>query len=92
MIFSVLKSSRFKKSLARIVMSGTKDMPRIELCIALLKRGASPPYYKVHVLKGDYVGLFECHIKSDLLLIYSVNEDLQVITLNDIGSHSELFG
>ena len=50
-----------------------------------------PDVYKDHELRGDFNGYRECHIKSDLLLIYEVDSVGMSITLLDIGSHSDLF-
>lgn len=47
--------------------------------------------YKDHLLKGEYAGFHECHIKSDWLLIYLIEEDVLTLTLVDTGSHSDLF-
>ena len=47
--------------------------------------------YSNHVLRGKYSGFFECHIKPDWLLIYLIQEDTLILTLIDIGSHSDLF-
>lgn len=43
-----------------------------------------------HDLSGDWAGYRECHIKPDLLLIYSKSED-GILRLSRLGSHSELF-
>jgi mRNA interferase YafQ len=43
-----------------------------------------------HPLKGRYIGTRECHLKPDLLLIYSKTE-LNELVLIRIGSHSQLF-
>jgi mRNA interferase YafQ len=43
-----------------------------------------------HALKGEYVGVRECHIKPDLLLIY-FKTGKTLLTLVRLGSHSELF-
>ena len=47
-------------------------------------------HYRDHILSCDWVGYRECHIKPDLLLIYSV--DTSTLHLARLGSHSELFG
>jgi mRNA interferase YafQ len=50
-----------------------------------------PEKYKDHPLKGDWIGYRDCHIKTDLVLIYQkINDD--ILELNRLGSHSELFG
>lgn len=46
--------------------------------------------YRDHDLGGDWAGYRECHIKPDLLLIYSKAE-AGVLRLSRLGSHSELF-
>ena len=43
-----------------------------------------------HALKGDWAGYRDCHIKPDLLLIYSQGGD-NTLRLVRLGSHSELF-
>ena len=45
--------------------------------------------YKNHKLKGNFIGFFDCHVLSDLILIYEkTNEKISLIR---IGTHSELF-
>ncbi len=48
--------------------------------------------YKDHLLKGNYKGYRECHIKPDLLLIYKKQDDILLLTGVKIGSHSEILG
>ena len=48
---------------------------------------------KPHPLKGNYKGYLECHIESDLLIIWvEIDDDTKEIYLARLGSHSELFG
>ena len=42
-----------------------------------------------HPLGGEWKGCRDCHIKPDLVLIYSLTES--ELTLIRLGSHSELF-
>lgn len=47
-----------------------------------------PEKYRNHALKGELKDFRDCHIKPDLVLLYSVdNEHIHLIR---IGSHSEL--
>lgn len=50
-----------------------------------------PEKYKDHALTGEWKDFRDCHIKPDLILIYTKKNDgfLQLVRL---GSHSELFG
>ena len=64
----------------------------IDLVIQLLMRKKKlPERYKDHALFGCYIGMRECHVKPDTLLIYSINEEMQTLYLERVGSHSELF-
>ena len=47
--------------------------------------------YKDHSLKGNYIGFRECHIQSDWLLIYAIDDDKLILTASRTGSHSDLF-
>ncbi|HMO77824.1 MAG TPA: type II toxin-antitoxin system YafQ family toxin [Candidatus Paceibacterota bacterium] len=50
-----------------------------------------PQAYKDHALTGNFKGFRECHIQNDLLLMYQKHEDILVLLLINIGSHSKLF-
>ena len=49
-----------------------------------------PPEKRDHRLVGPWSGYRECHVKPDLLLIYS-KPDPTTLELVRLGSHSELF-
>ena len=50
------------------------------------------PYsYHDHPLHGNLEGSRECHVKPDFLLIYTYEGD-DILRLERLGSHSELFG
>lgn len=49
-----------------------------------------PAAQRDHALIGNWKGYRECHVKADLLLIYTV-EDTNILHLARLGSHSELF-
>lgn len=43
-----------------------------------------------HPLKGNYAGFRECHIRSDWVLIYRIEDDKLVLTVVRTGTHSEV--
>ena len=49
--------------------------------------------YNAHDLHGNYDGYRECHVRSDLLLVYKRLEtgELLIITLYRINSHTNIF-
>ena len=58
----------------------------------LVEKGSLPQNYKPHKLSGKYRGLWECHLQSDWLLIWSQDDDKLILQLIDTGTHSDLFG
>lgn len=84
-------STRFKKDIKRYEHNNDK-LKHLFYIVSLLKNEIELPVkYQPHRLKGEYLGCMECHIENDLLLIWQdPNED--VIWLERLGSHSELFG
>jgi len=52
---------------------------------------ALPERNRDHKLSGDWSDHWECHLKSDLLLIYR-KPNAEILQLVRLGSHSELFG
>lgn len=48
--------------------------------------------YLDHQLSGELEDYRECHIKNDLLLVYQKHDNILILLLVDIGSHSQLFG
>jgi mRNA interferase YafQ len=48
-----------------------------------------PEKYRDHALSGDWKDHRDCHIKPDLVLIYSKPDAVQ-LSLVRLGSHSEL--
>lgn len=50
-----------------------------------------PERNRDHALGGEWRECRECHLKPDLLLIYS-KPNREILQLVRLGSHSELFG
>ena len=68
----------------------------IDLLDDIIRKLASseqlPGKNKDHALSGNWVGHRECHIQSDWLLVYRIEDDLLLLTLTRTGTHSDLFG
>lgn len=91
MKYRVFQTTRFRKSLKKMLARG-KDGAKLEAVVAKLANGIPlPPQNKDHALSGDLVGLRDCHIESDWILLYFYNHsgDL-ILTLTDTGTHSDL--
>lgn len=69
-----------------------KDIDRLFEVINKLSNGETlESNYRDHELTGNYKGCRECHIAPDWLLVYEVIDDVLVLMLYRISSHSELF-
>ena len=92
MKYRVFQSTRFRKSLKKMLARG-KDGAKLEAVVAKLANGESlPPQYRDHALSGDLAGLRDCHIESDWVLLYFYCDSGElVLTLTDTGTHSDLF-
>ena len=83
-------TSQFKKDLKRIQNNPKRIAELNKILKSLRETGRVPKENNPHVLIGNYKGLIECHVESDLLLIWlDVKENL--IKLIRLSSHSELF-
>jgi mRNA interferase YafQ len=91
--YTAVPSKTFKKSWKKYSKSGIPGLSRLQDVVASLVNNIKlVDKYKDHSLQGNMSGLRECHIFPDLLLIYSIDEDLKEINLVDFGTHSQLFG
>jgi len=92
-VLRLTHSTRYKRDLRRILKDSDhkKSIDALSVVVELLQnRVILPEKYQVHRLKGKYSGYFECHVRPDLLLIYSIYKD-STLELIRIGSHSDLF-
>ena len=90
-MYTISFSNKFKKDYKLCLKRGY-DISKLEEVINLLaKNGKLPAKYKPHVLKGNYEGLWECHIKPDWLLIWLQDDKELTLLLINTGTHSDLF-
>lgn len=68
------------------------DMQLLHSIFSILEiTGSLPPKNKPHKLAGNYKGFWECHIKSDWLLIWLQKESTKQIQFVRTGTHADLF-
>jgi mRNA interferase YafQ len=95
-MYRLVKSKKFDRSFKKLDRSGKfKGVveEKFKTAVNLLLAGKKlPASYRDHQLTGDAKQYRECHIKGDLLLLYEILDDVLILVLIDIGSHSELFG
>jgi mRNA interferase YafQ len=90
-MYRIYFSTKFKKDYKLSLKRGLKEPLIKEVITQLIETGSVPLKYKPHILKGNYAGLWECHIQPDWLLIWEQNEEIKLISLIRTGTHSDLF-
>lgn len=94
-MYTIDYTNKFIKDLRLIKKRSAKDFALvahfIENELALKGTSGLDKKYKAHKLSGNYKDNWECHIKSDLLIIWiEITSEMQ-IKLIRLGSHSDLF-
>jgi len=83
--------SRFKKDM-KLYKNNQRVLEELENIINMICLKVSlPPKNKDHELKGDFLWIRECHIFSDVLLIYEIDDKQKTVRFIRIGSHSDIF-
>ena len=67
-------SNVFKKSYKKLNKKDKELFAAISLKLA--NNEILEPKFKDHALKGNYTGFRECHLKTDLLLVYRKRDDV----------------
>ncbi len=88
-MFEIEYTKSFKKSFKKL--SNEDKILTKEIIKRLSNNEILEVKYKDHNLLGKYKSFKECHIKPDLLLIYKKQNNILILTLVEIGSHSDLF-
>ena len=91
-MLDVTNTTRFKKDLKRYALQ-EKIIKELDV---VLKKLRIPPSkldqkYKDHALIGNWHTSRECHLFPDVLLIYQINHEENLLILERIGPHSDLF-
>ncbi len=91
MKYTILYSSRFKKSFKLCKRRGLNISHFEEVVRLLAETGKLPEKYHPHILSGKLAGIWECHIESDWLLLWEQNENELTLLFLDTGTHSDVF-
>lgn len=91
MSYQIVWTTQFKKDYKLAEKRGL-DIALLDDLIRMLAIGEKlPPKFHDHTLSGRWKGYRECHIQSDWLLIYRIEENDLIFVLTRTGSHSDLF-
>lgn len=90
-MYQVKFTSTYKKSYKLMKERGL-DLSLLDEVVDLLRQGKQlDEKYRDHGLSGKFEGFRECHVKSDWLLVYLIENDILTLTLVDTGTHSDIF-
>jgi mRNA interferase YafQ len=89
--FKISFGTKFKRDFKTIKPRGYPIEQLKEVFELLEIHGTLPAKYIPHKLSGNYVDCWECHIKSDWLLIWECDEKLKEIRFIRTGTHADLF-
>lgn len=91
-MYKIDYSKQFKKDLQKLAKSGRFNFEKFNLIVNTLASGGQlSANFRDHELSGRLIGVRECHIAPDLLLMYKIMDDVMVLYMIRIGSHSDLF-
>lgn len=91
MKYSIQFTNQFKKDL-KLAKKQNKNLDNLFEVINQLANGEKlDAKYRDHDLSGNYSGTRECHIEPDWLLIYEIKDNVLILMLYRLGTHSELF-
>lgn len=87
-MYNIKATKQFKKDYKKLDNSAQKEVQEI---IDKLKNNTPlPKHNKDHSLSGKLKGLRDCHVRPDLILIYSRDKKIKLIKLIRVGNHSNL--
>jgi mRNA interferase YafQ len=88
-MYTPVYTKQFERDIKRAQRRG-KNLEKFKIVARTLLSGeALDAMHRDHRLVGDYAGRRECHLESDWLLIYKIEETR--IIFERIGTHSDLF-
>ncbi len=91
MKYDIQFTNQFKKDL-KLAKKQNKNLDKLFEVINTLANGKKlDDKHRDHELSGNYKGTRECHIEPNWLLVYEINDNLLILILYRLGTHSELF-
>ena len=89
--YQIRATTKFKKS-AKLAAKRGKNPQKLKDIVEKLAKGEPlDPALRDHSLSGNWVNHRELHIEPDWLLVYEIRNEVLVLMLYRLGSHSELF-
>ena len=88
-MYTPVYTRQFEKDLKLAKRRG-KNLEKFKIIVRTLLAGQPiDPIHRDHRLVGNYIGRRNCHIESDWLLIYKIEN--KFLIFERMGTHSDLF-
>ena len=91
-VFELQITNQFKKSIALSYARNFDLSLLLEIITLLVQDNPLPKKNHAHQLKGQYVGVWECHIKPDWLLLWKEEREKLILLLLNTATHSDFMG
>ena len=91
-VFELQVTNQFKKSIDLSYARNFNLQLLLEVIELLVQDKPLPVKNYAHPLKGQYVGVWECHIKPDWLLMWQEDRGKLVLLLLNTATHSDFMG
>ena len=85
----IKRHKHFRKDELKAKLTDEQYQKRLEYLSLILKNEPLPIEANDHSLNGEYKGFREFHLSGDMLIIYTVKDD--ILYLQRIGTHNQLF-
>ena len=88
-MFTPVYTRQFERDLKRM-KKRQKNIEKLKIILrSLIEEEELDSIHRDHKLIGNWLGRHECHVESDWLLIYKMEDDR--IIFERTGSHSDLY-
>jgi mRNA interferase YafQ len=91
-VFELQITNQFKKSIGLSYARNFDLNLLLEVITLLVQDKPLQVKNHAHQLKGQYVGVWECHIKPDWLLLWQEQRDKLILLLLNTATHSDFMG
>ena len=91
MKYDIQFTNQFKQDL-KLAKKQNRNLDKLFSVISTLAEGKTlDAKYRDHDLSGNFKGTCECRVEPDWLLVYQIQNEILILMLYRIGTHSELF-
>ena len=90
--FELQVTNQFEKSIDLSYARNFNLNLLFEIVELLAQAKPLPEKNHAHQLKGKYIGIWECHVKPDWLLMWQEDKEKLVLLLLNTATHSDFMG